>query len=212
MSIKELLEFIKEELKNCPGNVFIDRTLNSLREEMEKREFFEPEKFKEWFIEKNVIYKNSPLAFLSKCGKEDIENGAFDKETISTFPLHALAEQFKAKEIEYDNQSDTLTRLEIYLVYIYNRGLMNANEIHAWLSKAVQYLEVHSKNAADIKDLLSKSKSMQKLHLPYKELEEEVTKEHAEWKKLIQEFDENENIQVNGNSLESETYYEKEIN
>lgn len=211
MSIKELLEFIKEELKNCPGNVFIDRTLNPLREAMEKREFFKPEKFKQWFIDKNVIYKNSPLAFIAKCGTEDIENGIFDKDVVTTFPLHVLVKQFKAKGIEYDNQSDTLTRLEIYLVYIYNHGLMNANEISAWLCKAVQYLETHSKNAKDIKDLLLKSKSMQKLHLPYKELEAEVIKEHAEWKKLVKEFDENDNIQVNGNSLESETYYEKEI-
>ena len=223
MSIKDLFNFIREELKNCPGSVFIDRALADLRKAMESREFFKPEKFKEWFIEKNVIYKTSPLAFLAKCGIADIESGAFDKEIITDFAMRPLIENLRSKGVYCDTQGTTFLRLNTYLVYIYNHDLMTLDEIKEWVYNACDYIVKHGKNADNFKELLFKSRSMKMLKLPYSELEAEVKKANDEWDKLIKELDtdnkdkkeENEDYNlpfptVDGNPLESETFNEKE--
>lgn len=219
MSIEDLFNFMKQELKNCPGSVFLDRALADLRKAMESREFFKPEKFKDWFIEKNVIYKNSPLAFLTKCGIADIESGAFDKEIITSFVMRPLIESLRSKGVYCDTQGTTFLRLDIYFVYIYNHDLMTLDEIRNWVHNACDYIVEHSKNADDFKELLFKSRSMKMLKLPYSELEADVKKSNDEWNKLIEELenenedkneeDEYDNLPfptVDGNPLESETF------
>lgn len=218
MSIEDLFNFMREELRNCPGSVFMDRALTDLRKAMESRKFFKPEKFKEWFIEKNVIYKTSPLAFLVKCGIADIESGAFDKENITGFAMHPLVENLRSKGVYCDTQGTTFLRLNIYLVYIYNHDLMTLDEIRRWVHNACDYIAEHSKNADDFKELLFKSRSIKMLKLPYSELEADVKKANDKWNKLIEELEnhkkdkkeENEDYNlpfptVDGNPLESET-------
>ena len=222
MSIEDLFNFMRKELRNCPGCAFIDRALADLRYAMENRQFFKPEKFKNWFIEKNVIYKNSPLAFLTKCGIADIESGLFDKEIITSFAMHPFIEDLRSKGVYCNAQGETFLRLEIYLVYIYNHDLMTLDEIREWVHNACDYIIEHSKNADDFKGLLFKSRSMKVLNLPYSELEADVKKTSDEMNKLIEELEnynkdkkEEDNLsfpKVDGNPLESETFNEKEIN
>lgn len=221
MSIEDLFNFMSIELKNCPGSVFIDRALADLRKAMESRKFFKPEKFKKWFIEKNVVYRNSPLAFLTKCGIADIESGAFDKVIITSFVMRPLIENLRSKGVHCDTQGATFLRLNIYLVYIYNHDLMTLDEIREWIHNACDYILKHSKNADDFKELLFKSRSMKMLKLPYSELEADVKKTNGEWNKLIEELEdkkeenEDDNLPfptVDGNPLESETFNEKETN
>ncbi len=221
MSIEELFTFMREELKGCPGYAFLDRGLADLRKAMEKREFFKPEKFKEWFVEKNVIYKNSPIAFLTKCGVQDIESGAFDKDVITGFAMHPLCEDMKSRGITYCGE-DTM-RIDVYLTHIYNHDLLPLEEIRKWVRTAVEYIENHSKNASEFKELFKKSKTMKSLKLPYAELDAEVDRNNAEWERLMKElgaYDEEDKEEnngdlpfgnVDGNPLESETIYEQEI-
>lgn len=189
MSIEDLFNFMREELKNCPGSVFIDRALADLRKAMEGRKFFKPEKFKEWFVEKNVIYKTSPLAFLTKCGIADVESGAFDKEIITNFAMRPFIDVLRSKGVYCDTQGTTFLRLEIYLLYIYNHDLMTLDEIKEWVHNACDYIVMHGKNADVFKELLFKSRSMKMLKLPYSELEADVKKTNDEWNKLIEELE-----------------------
>lgn len=202
MSIEDLFNFMREELRNCPGNAFIDRVLADLRKAMENRKFFKPEKFKEWFIKKNVIYRASPLAFLTKCGIADIDSGAFDKKIITGFAMRPLIETLRSKGVYCDTQGTTFLRLDIYLVYIYNHELMTLDEIREWVQNACDYIVGHSKNADEFKELLFKSRSIKMLKLPYSELEADVKKADDDLSSLT----------VDGNPLESETFNEKETN
>lgn len=213
MSIEELLGFIKSELQGCSGYAFVDRVLSDLRKIMVGRPHFQPEKFKKWFLEKNVIYKNSPISFLAKCGVEDIEKGAFDKQLINGFDMLPLYEYMRVKGITYTGED--VCYLETYLIYIYNNDLMTLEEISFWLDKAVAHIENHGKNASDFKELLRKSITMKRLRLPYNEIDKQFEKESAEFVSEMNKFEEMKAKRIeerDGNPLESETKNGKEEN
>lgn len=217
MSIEELFRFISEELRNCPGHMFLDKALADLRVAMEHRTNFKPEKFKDWFVEKNVIYKNNPIAFLKKCGIEDIESGSFDRDQITGFAMYPLCEDMKHRGITWTG--DDTMMLDVYLTHIYNNELLTLDEIRQWVRNAVEYIEKHSKTASEFRILLKKSRTMKTLKLNYKALDEEVKKEMREWDKLMNDlgYGNKEVIEDNDEDLpfstdESETNYEEEIN
>lgn len=204
MSIQELFDFMYRELQGCNGYPFIDRALADLRKSMENRDNFSPERFKRWFIDKSVIYKNSPLAFLTKCGLEDVEKGAFDRVVVKSFDLLPLCEDMQQRGIAY-SPKDTLY-LDTYLLHIYNNDLMTIDELGSWLHTAISLIERHSKNAEEFKELFKKSQSMKRLNLPYAELDEKVEKENAEIEEMINELEEeNSAKKVRQNEEENKT-------
>lgn len=187
MTIEELFKFMNEELKGCSGYVFFDRQLSELRSAMEERKHFQAIKFKDWFVSKNVVYKNSPLSFLAKCGLQDVESGVFDKEHISAFVTPSLLKDFRRRGICYRGE-DTL-RLDVYLLYVYNHDLLTMDDILSWLEKAVDFVENSSKNASEFETLFQKSITMKRLRLPYKELEAHIKQSCNEWSVVIKSIE-----------------------
>lgn len=185
MTIEELFNFIRAELK---GYAFIDKTLEDMRPTMESRPHFQPEKFKKWFVDKEVIYKNSPLAFLIKCGLADVEKGLFDREEIKAFDMRELAEEMERKGLPFKDKD--LMRLERYMLYIYEHDLLTLAEIQAWVSKMLNYMQNNGENGGFFKIALHKSPLMKALHLPYGALEESLEKDYAEITNLIEEIEE----------------------
>ena len=212
MNIHELLDFLRLELKGCNGDAFIEHALAQVQKSMENRENFNPEKFKKWFVEKNVIYKNSPLAFLTRCGIEDIEKGEFDNIKVKGFDLLPLCEDLRAKGIAYTSK-DTLL-IDNYLIYLHNECFVPIEELGSWLKTAVTIIANHTKNASEFRDLFRKSQSMKKLNIPYAEIEARVDEKYAEIERLLDDLEDKkeEACKKRDGNPESETKNEDQIN
>lgn len=208
MTTEELLTFIKTQLSGCNGNVFMDNILKDLGIHIAKRPLFVPEKFKQWFIDRNVIYRNNPLAFLSKCGIEDIDKGVFDKPQISGTNLTPLCNAMRERGIAVGGETILIDIVETYII---NNDLMTEEELSQWNHTAVEYIsKLKNPSTKDFVSLFEKSKKMKSLELPLSTLKREAEKVSADWDNSIKEL---EKIPYgNEGNEESEALYEEAFN
>ncbi len=207
MEVTELKELIKRNLSGCNGYAFIDRTLEDLERLISKHKTFNCEKFANWFVEKNVCFKNSPLGFLTKCGFEDIERGAFDDFDMETASLdmQPLINAMRTNKIDVD-KSDAVY---IYVIeeHLLKRGLMPLEDLREWNHKAVDYLANKDKTTKDFIYLFKNTKVMRALKIPFNELYEEASKLDKEWNSLLEEIENYDPTAIGGYYIfgESET-------
>ena len=186
MTTEELLTFIKTQLSGCNGNVFMDKILEDLRSHIAERPLFVPEKFKQWFVDRNVIYRNNPLAFLSKCGIADIDSGVFDKPQITSLNLEPMYGAMRLRNIVVGGET---ILIEIVEKYILNNELMTEEELTDWNHEAVEYVAKLKNPSTKLFVLLfEKSKKMKSLHLPLAKMKREAEKIISEWDAMIREL------------------------
>ena len=186
MTTEELLTFIKSQLSGCSGNVFMDKVLDDLRSHIAQRPLFVPEKFKQWFIDRNVIYRNNPLAFLSKCGISDIDKGEFDKPQVTSINLVPMCSAMRERGIAVG--AETLL-IELVELYILNNDLMSEEELTAWNHEAIEYVAKLKNPSTKLFVLLyEKSKKMKSLKLPLSELKREAEKSSSKWDEMLKEL------------------------
>ena len=202
MTNNELFTFLRSELNGCNGANFIEHMIIELNDLINERSAFEPEKFRNWFIEKNVIYKNSPIAFIKKCGFEDIKNGAFDRDDVKGFNMNPFITAVLKNGIVVVDQYDFL-RIEMIELYIIRHSLMKIETLREWNRRAVAHLANSGKTTKDYLSLFEKSRTMKAFNLPLEEIKKETEKEVERWEQLFAELD------GKGN-LESETKNEEE--
>lgn len=193
MTTEELLTFIKTQLSGCNGNVFMDNILKDLSIHIAKRPLFMPEKFKQWFIDRNVIYRNNPLAFLSKCGIEDIDRGVFDKPQISGTNLTPLCNAMRERGIAVGDETILIDIVETYII---NNDLMSEDELCNWNHTAVEYIsKLKNPSTKDFALLFERSKSMKALKLPLEDMKKEASRIGKHYNDMLAELDNMSNKQ-----------------
>lgn len=211
MTKEELFEFIKKELNGCSGYAFIDNAIRQLDSAIKKQDGFDCEKFKKWFIDSNVIYKNSPLAFLTKCGITDINNGKFSKPKVKAFNIAPLCNAMRNRGIKVNEDIMYVEKVEIYL---YNNELMTLEEIVDMNAKIVEWLaRFPNSTTTDFVNLLKKSKTLSRVVVPWTKFDEEQKKDKEEWDNLLSQLDDipygNKDVEDDEES-EIRKVYEKE--
>lgn len=195
MTIEELFSFLREDLKNSPGGLFVDKALEPIRKQMESRPRFRADKFKNWYISRQVLTKNSPLAFIIKCGTEDLQKGKFDDDELQItkkkrviVAMERWEPEFKKRGIEINPESQTMLRLNTYLQYILDNELMSINDLRKWTYDALSYIANNGNEFDTFNDILKRSRTIKQLHLPYETLEKEITEEIKESKELCEKL------------------------
>lgn len=208
MTTEELLTFIKTQLSGCNGNVFMENIIKDLGIHIAKRPLFVPEKFKQWFIDRNVIYRNNPLAFLSKCGIEDIDKGVFDKPQIGGTNLTPLCNAMRERGIAVGGETILIDVVETYII---NNELMTEDELTQWNHKAVEYIsKLKNPSTKEFALLFEKSKKMKSLNLPMEDLKREAEETSHEWESVLKALE--EIPYGNEGNEESEALYEEAFN
>lgn len=185
MTVSDLLTFMKSEL-GSKDNKLVENALNELSKHMKSRECFSPEKFKKWFIDKNVVFMGNPLGFLVKCGSADIDKGLFDKEKI-TLSLRPLCELLQAND--FKDNAGALNFVRYAEEYIINHDLMSIEELSDWNNKVVSYLMEHDlKTVKDFALMFEKSKTMKNLKLPIQEFKKEANEDMKQWLTLMDDL------------------------
>lgn len=183
MTTEELFAFIKSQLSGCNGNVFMDKILEDLGIHIAKRPLFVPEKFKDWFIDRNVIYRNNPLAFLSKCGIADIDNGVFDKPQVNGINVTPMCNAMRERGVAV---GDETILIDVVETYILNNDLMTEKELTEWNHVAIDYIaKLKNPSTKDFVVLFEKSKKMKSLNLPLEDLKREAEKSSKEWASVL---------------------------
>ena len=212
MTTEELLTFIKSQLSGCSGNVFMDNVLKDLSAHIAQRPLFVPEKFKQWFIDRNVIFRNNPLAFLSKCGIADIDRGEFDKKQISGINIEPMCSAMRERGIAVGNETILIDIVETYII---NNDLMSEDELTNWNHVAIEYVsKLKNPSTKDFVLLFEKSKKMKSLNLPLNDLKREAEKSSKEWAdtlKAIEAVPHGNEGSVEMTESEIKEYVKKEI-
>ena len=207
MNTEELLTFIKEQLSGCSGNVFIDRVLEDISAHIAKRPLFVPEKFKQWFIDRNVLFRTNPLAFVSKCGIADIDKGVFDKQ-IKRVNLVPLCNAMRERGVAVGDETLLIEAVENYIL---GKDLMSEEELYDWNHVAIEYIsKLKNPSTKQFVLLFEKSKKMQSLKLPLSKLRREVEKINADWNATLKAIEEVPH--GNEGNEESEALYEEAFN
>lgn len=193
MTINELLTYIKIKLKGCSSYAFIDSALKDLKIEMENRKDFKPVLFKRWFREKNVFYKNNPIAFLLKCGIEDIKNGEFDDKTerIVGYDMRPVRKLFEEQGITYTDYDIAL--MNSYFVYLSKHEYMSDLAIGDWTKIAIKHIAESTKDASEMKEIFKKSQTMKEFHIPHQLIYDYTERDLKEYQDM---FDENGNFKM----------------
>ena len=188
MSVEELTNYIKQELKGCNGYAFIDRALNEMQALIAQQKAFNCDKFVEWFRSRNVAYKNNPISFLTKCGFEDIRNGHFNdnyaiRKEKAVFCIQYLFNSLRENNIEVLPE-DTLF-IDYVETYILNYAFMDIIELADWNRKAIEYLKNKGKTTKDFIYLFRNTRSMRAMNIPLKQIEEEVKELNREFEEMF---------------------------
>ena len=212
MTTEELLTFIKTQLSGCSGNVFMDNVLKDLSAHIAQRPLFVPEKFKQWFIDRNVIFRNNPLAFLSKCGIADIDRGEFDKKQIAGINIEPMCSAMRERGIAVGSETILIDIVETYII---NNDLMSEDELTNWNHVAIEYVsKLKNPSTKDFVLLFEKSKKMKSLNLPLNDLKREAEKSSKEWAdtlKAIEAVPHGNEGSVEMTESEIKEYVKKEI-
>lgn len=212
MTTEELLTFIKTQLSGCSGNVFMDNVLKDLSAHIAQRPLFVPEKFKQWFIDRNVIFRNNPLAFLSKCGIADIDRGEFDKKQIAGINIEPMCSAMRERDIAVGSETILIDIVETYII---NNDLMSEDELTNWNHVAIEYVsKLKNPSTKDFVLLFEKSKKMKSLNLPLNDLKREAEKSSKEWAdtlKAIEAVPHGNEGSVEMTESEIKEYVKKEI-
>lgn len=212
MTTEELLTFIKTQLSGCSGNVFMDNVLKDLSAHIAQRPLFVPEKFKQWFIDRNVIFRNNPLAFLSKCGIADIDRGEFDKKQIAGINIEPMCSAMRERGTAVGSETILIDIVETYII---NNDLMSEDELTNWNHVAIEYVsKLKNPSTKDFVLLFEKSKKMKSLNLPLNDLKREAEKSSKEWAdtlKAIEAVPHGNEGSVEMTESEIKEYVKKEI-
>ena len=195
IELEELRTYIKQELMDCHGYAFIDRTIDLLFKAISKQKTFSVSKFIDWFRVKNIAYKNNPLGFLEKCAIEDITNGKFAecdditpmKNRIIISTLISALKKNKIKIVGYD-----CLYIEAVEQFILDSHLMTIRELVAWNHKAVEYLANKGKTTQDFIFLFENTRDMRALNISFRGIKENFRKEVQEWEEMLNELSAND--------------------
>ncbi len=170
MTIEELYDFIRNEFSSIYA--FTDNIIADMKTLISVHKNFNPEKFYEWYMDRNVRYRTSPVSFLTKCGFDDIKRGLFDDTDVTEMTPNytPLFNAMRQNNITIVNGAHTYY-IAIVEDYIIKHRLMTVEELREWNRTAIAYLSNKGKTSEDFIYLFKNTRAMRSIELPFSEFD-----------------------------------------
>lgn len=161
--------------------------LDLMYDEINKRDYFDEDKFVNWFKEKNIAFMNTPRNFIYKCAVPDIRNGRFDLDRSKPTEkrISFVSTILSMREEGFDMNKHDDMYFDIYYNWLLEQGC-TLDELCYLHKQIVIYLVRNDmKSSKAYIECLKKSKFVRERKAPIEELDREVIQANKEWDDLI---------------------------
>ena len=179
--------YITDELSKCKCSEYqINQFIEQIHPLLIKPRLLDTQKVAGWLAERNLAYKNNPIAWLKKVFIEELNKGTFDKVERHCAIHPFLVELNKRKIAVLENADAYLSTMFDYLI---NNDIITERELIEFNNKALDYLASQNKTTNDFIYLWKKSKVSKERNIDWAtidDLADQLVKKHIELLKELE--------------------------
>ena len=183
----EIETYISNELVKCNCNEFqIKQLIDLIHPLLVKPNDIDTNKLKCWLAERNLTFKDNPIAWLKKVLVEELQKGTFEKE-IHHCCIHPFLVVLGEHGIKVEKNADCY--LSTMFDYLINNGIITQEQLVDFNQKALKYLANQDKTTSDFINLWKQSKVSKEKNINWNEIDtlaDQQLKKHIELLKELE--------------------------